>query len=312
MKDDVLQRLASFDLQSLPELDTVVVGALTLLAQTEYPSVHFSTEIKQLLIGSGNAFFTGKILLRNNNAYFADENTYEEALKKYDDFSQVVIISASGGKHAVCMAKMAQALGKEVILLTNNRNPLALQYLAPEQVHVYPKNREPYTYNTSTYLSMILGSTGEDPAQILSHLEEKVSPVLLRNFESYGAFTIILPTQFAYATSMVRTKFDELFGPMVVGRVFTEEEMKHAKNVIESPDELTISIGVQNEHYGIPKHRLHIPLRETADYGAVISVAYFVVGKIQLAHPPYYKNSIESYAQKTSAIFNQTIAPIVE
>jgi hypothetical protein len=312
MQQTALDTLATFTIDSLPTLDVVVMGALQLLASREYPKPVFAPEAKYLVLGSGNALHTGKILLRNNQANFADENNFAEALMKYADHTEVLIISASGGKHAVHMAQSAILSGKHVTLFTNNPEPLALQYVPREQVMVYPRNREPYTYNTSTYLSMIFGSTGENPQAIASYLEEHVNPLLLRNFDSYGAFTIIVPSSFAHLTAMVRTKFDELFGPMVVGRVFTEEEMKHAKTVIESPDELFISVGVQNEQYGIPKHRLYVPTPHNAEYGAMIALAYYVVGKIQTAHPPYFKNSIVRYAQKTSAMFNQTITPIVE
>jgi len=48
------------------------------------------------------------------------------------------------------------------------------------------------------------------------------------------------------------------------------------------------------------------------DYGAMLAVSYFVVGNIQKANPPYFKNGIEAYVATASKIFGQTLTPIVE
>ena len=312
MSQSALDTLRTFDITSLPDLDVVVEGALELFLETELPRVGFGEGTRLLVLGSVNALQTGKIVFDKNVAYFGDESTYMDMLAKYPDADHVIVVSASGGKHAVPIAASAAEQGKSVILFTNNPEAPARAHVAPEQVYVFPRNREPYSYNTSTYLGMILAGSGEDPAAILSHLRDKVAGKLLRNVDHYGAFTSIVPSHFSHIVPMVRTKFDELFGPAVVGRVFTEEEVKHAKTIVESPDELFISFGVENAEFGIPKHRLFVPLMEGGGYAAALATTYFVVGKIQAAHPPYFKNGIERYAQKVSAYFHQNIPPIVE
>ena len=71
---------------------------------------------------------------------------------------QVVVLSASGAKHAPRIVDTAHQYQKPVTLLTNTANAPAQMQLnnAADRVYVFPKNREPYTYNTSTYLGMIL------------------------------------------------------------------------------------------------------------------------------------------------------------
>ena len=177
---------------------------------------------------------------------------------------------------------------------------------------VFPKNREPYTYNTSTYLGMILARTRENPADILDFIKNTVEPSLLRNFADFSSYTFIMPPEFEAERGMLRTKFDELFGPYILGRIFTSEEIKHAKTVVTSGDELFISFGVPNEHFGLPKNRLNLPLPEDAKAGAMLAISYFVIGKIQKAHPPYFKNSIVTYAEQAAKIFGHSIKPIVE
>lgn len=305
-------QLDTFTLENIPDLDTVVLGALELFAGTELPVYPFDAHTHPLVVGSVNAYTTGRILFQDSQAFFAEESTFEEVLAKRSEIDAIIIVSSSGGKHAVTVAEHAAKLGKPVHLITNNSEPLAGQYIGTEQIHVFQKNREPYTYNTSTYMGMIMAKTGEDPAMIYNFIEERIERTLLRDLQDYSAFTFIVPSAFGLVRDMMRTKFDELFGPYVLGRIFTEEEVKHAKTVVTSGAELFISVGVENEHYGLQKNRLSVPLPENADYAAMLAIGYYVIGKIQAAHPPYFKNSIEEYCKTVSEIFEQEIKPIVE
>ncbi|MFT5849535.1 MAG: hypothetical protein ACI9H6_000344 [Patiriisocius sp.] len=304
--------LREFTIDSLPDLDVVVLGALELFADAELPKLDFTHMKKPLVLGSGNAFLTAQIVFADQSAHFADESSYPAVLAKENDIDGAVVFSASGSKHAIAMVTDLQDKGLEVHLVTNTSDSPASETLKDYCVHVFPKNREPYTYNTSTYLSPILGKTGESAQEITDFIMKEVSPKLLRNFADYSAYTILIPSRFEFARAMLRTKFDELFGPKITGRVFTDEEVKHAKTVVPSGDELFISFGVENEYYGLPKNRLQIPLPEGVDYGAFIAVSYFVVGKIQAAYPPYFKQSIEEYVKTASKIFDQDLKPIVE
>ncbi len=304
--------LDTFTTENIPTLDTAVFGALELCLETTLPAIHIPHDAHLLVVGSGNAYATGQILFRGCRTCFTNESHYKEALEEHNTYDYVVVVSASGGKHADDIAAYANKSGYEVALITANQHAEARQFVTGDHVYVFPKNREPYTYNTSTYLSMILGKTKEDPSQIMGHLEKKILPRLLRSFEIYDAFLFIIPSEFSAVSSMVRTKFDELFGPEVMGRIFTEEEVKHAKTVIPSPNELVISIGVRNDHYGLLKHRLEIPVYDDMDYGGMLSICYAIVGRIQAAHPPYFKNNLVSYTETASKIFGSEIKPIVE
>jgi fructoselysine-6-P-deglycase FrlB-like protein len=68
---------------------------------------------------------------------------------------EVVIISASGEKDAVWETELAKKIGFKTFLITCSPDSSAAKIA--DQVFSYSKLPEPYTYNTSTYLGMILG-----------------------------------------------------------------------------------------------------------------------------------------------------------
>ena len=125
--------------------------------------------------------------------------------------------------------------GELVALVTSNAHARARVYISDERVFVYPHIREPYTYNTSTYLSMILGNSSESAHEIREYITEHIVPSIPHHFGTYESYIFIIPPQFAILKALFETKFDELFGPTLHARVFTSEEIKHAKTVIPSP-----------------------------------------------------------------------------
>lgn len=305
----IQKQLGAFTLNNLPDLDVAVLGALELLESTALPSTKVPFR-RPLVVGSGNAEPTGRIIFRESDAVFADESNYEVALAKVADIDGAVIISASGGKHSTEIAKKLSSKGIETVLFTNNKNAPAAAFLPKEMVRVFPKNREPYTYNTSTYLSMIIEDTGENASEIKDFIEQSVLQAIDKPLNKYRAFSLIIPAEFALLKPMLRTKFDELFGPKLVGRIFIPEEAKHAKTVIEDPHEAFIAFGVENQSYGEEKNRFFVPMQ--SGYASALATTYFVVGQIQRANPPYFKDSIARYSKEASVAFGQPIDPIVE
>ncbi len=303
--------LAQFDINSLPNLDTVVLGALELFSEepTNFPLPEFK---RPLVIGSAGSLGAGRMMFAKRDVVFADESTFKQVLETTSGIDGAILISASGGKHAIEAARMLKERGLPTVLMTNTLEAPAAEFIEAERVFIFPKNREPYTYNTSTYLGMILSQTGESASEIKNFIHNKVDAALTKNLSNYNAFVFIVPAHLSHITSMIRIKFEEMFMPIVVGRAYSEEEIKHAKAVVMSDSELFISLGVENNHYGQVGNRLTIPLPESADYGAILSVAYYVVGKIQAAHPPYFKNSVVPLCEKMSEVFGTAINPIVD
>lgn len=312
MKEDNIKIMNTFTLKNIPDLDVCVLAALELFAKEKIPKMEIPYK-RPLVVGSGNAAATGRIIFEKKDAIFADESTYEEKLKNIKAIDGVVLISASGGKHAPIIAKCSKKFKKHVTLITNNQEALAKEYLDNKHkydLYVFPKNREPYTYNTSTYMGMILGMTHENPKKIFSFIKNKIDKIKLKDFSKYKRYYLIVPEEFSGIIRLLNVKFVELFGRNISREIETYEYVKHATTVVPAKNELFITFGRKYTTFG--KEHLYIPLPKNADYATMMAVGYYMIGKIQKAQPSWFKKNIGGYTKKASKIFGQEIKPIVE
>lgn len=307
-----LEIMRSFDESSLPNLDIAVIGALELFSQKGLPKLELGTYKRPLVVGSGNAAVTGRILFKDEDAVLADESTYLHQLETIDDIDGAILISASGSKHAIEIAEELQERGIETRLLTNNPGAPAKEFIDDDKFFAFPKNREPYTYNTSTYMGMILGKTQEDPEQIKQFILDEVEKAIPSDLKKFDAYYFIVPNRFDATRRLFLTKFDELFQPMVSGRVFTPEQSKHAKSVAKNDKECFISFGYQNTDFGPEENRLFIPLPEWGQEAATMAIVYYVIGKMQEQYPAWFKDGIGSYVEKASTLFGKELHVIVQ
>ena len=262
--------LNTFTLGTVPDLDVAVLGALELFQKEKLPRIEIPYK-RPLVVGSGNAEATGRIIFEDTDAVFASESNFESKLKHVPDIDGVILISASGGKHAPIIARRAKELGKRVSLITNNSNALAKEFVENKDLFVFQKNREPYTYNTSTYMGMILGRTHENPKEIQNFIEKYIDTISFPDLSRHNSYFLIVPPKFSGIIRMLQVKFIELFGRRIARDVETSEYMKHAVTVVPS-DELFISFGEKNTIWGEPGQRFHIPLPENAGYAAMMAI----------------------------------------
>jgi hypothetical protein len=309
MHKSYIDRLNTFTEANLPDLDEVVLGALAYLASQTLPKLDVRVHERPLVVGSGNALQTGRILFHDTAAYFSDEAGATHALT-YSHPGALYIISASGSKHAIELARRGIESKLPTYLVTAQEHAPAIALVGRDHAFVYPHIREPYTYNTSTYLSMLFGQGNESIVDTLSWIQEKIEPMLSLDLASYQAFLMTIPNEHEAVRAMFETKFDELFGPYILGRACTLEGMKHAKTVVTAPHQCIISFGCTSA-YGNPGARMTILLPEHCGPAGLIAIGYFVIGKIQKTHPSYFKDRIVAYAKETSEMFGQTISPIV-
>ena len=275
-------------------LDEVVLDALDLHASYALPKLKFKPTRKRLVVASGNALPTGKVVFKRESCVFADEGQFREVLKREPALDAAVVISASGKKHAPLVVEELLARGLDTCLLTCNGASDAAKLLPSDHVFVTKSKPEPITYNTSTYMGMMLAKTRENPRVIKAHLLRRVKP-LLRQFNKYRAFYLIVPGEFDLMREMFITKFDELFGPKLLGRCYTEAQTFHAKTVVPWDKELFISFGFKNRHFGLK--RLTVPLPPNAGFVSLMATGYYAIGHIQAQFPPWFKRHAETYAQ---------------
>lgn len=293
--------------EKIIDLDACVINALNLFIRNGVPNLEPIYFKRPIILGSGNAFITGKILFEDTDAVFADESDFIKKLDSVKNIDGAVLISASGSKHAPIIASELKRRNIKTILFTNTKNSPAENLVS--KTYVFEKNPEPYTYNTSTYLGMILSKTKENPKEIIDAIDS-IKKLIPNDLSKYKAFYIIVPNEFENIREMFWTKFDELFGPMIAIRVYTVEETKHAKTLIGYDLELFISFGYENKIFG--SKRLNIPLQNNFSYGTLMAVGYYVIGQIQKSNPQYYKENIEKYLKEASIIFNEKLSLIVE
>ncbi len=310
MSTEYYKRMMEYTERDLPDLDEVVLGSLEYLSTVSFPDLNVYAHDAPLVVGSGNALQTGKILFYNTNARFSEEGNAHEMFSR-DIYDALYIISASGGKHAIMLAEKGVASGIPTYLVTTNDHSSAATIVGHDMTFLYPHIREPYTYNTSTYLSMLFGMKRESPEHILSFILKYVEPAIPKDLKDFNAFLVTVPPKFKTIRKMFETKFDELFGPYVAGRAYTVEEVKHAKTVITNEKQCFIHFG-DTIALGSPGGRVTIPLPQDCGPAALIAIGYYVIGRIQHSHHPYYKEHIHEYVKEASDLFGQEILVIVE
>jgi len=277
-------------------LDENVLKSLEFFIKNKPPKLNLNQFKFPFVVGSGNAYNTGQILFSSRNAIITDESNFKMKIKAYVPMikkgviKEAIIISASGEKDSVWEVELAKKNKLKTTLLTNSPDSSAAKI--SDKVISYRKIAEPYSYNFSTYLAMILSATEEDPKQIVNYLKKLKLP---RNFKNYKAYAFVLADDYAGVRATLWQKDGELFGPYFSFRSYTEGQARHANFINPWEQELVIGIGIKNKYFGHPKGRWDIDLPKNAGQAFVFSLAYYLSGKIQESKPPYFKNNIEAY-----------------
>jgi hypothetical protein len=284
--------------KNLPNLDACVLSAVNFFSKNKPPRLNLKKLSFPLVVGSGNAYNTGQVLFGGQPAIIASESNFTAILKSYrpliknKTIKQCLVISASGEKDSVWEIKAAKKAGLPVTLITCSPQSTAAKLA--DQVIAYRKLPEPYTYNTSTYLGIILGASGEAVPAIKTFIGRLKFP---KNFKNYHAYSFILPDKFGAITPMLEIKRNELFGPYLSLRAFSYGEARHAKFVNTWDKELVISLG-KNKYFGSKDCRWEINLPSSAGNGLVMALTYYIVGHIQSTKLPYFKKNIAQFCQE--------------
>jgi hypothetical protein len=275
-----------------------VLAALNFFSQNKPARLNLKKFSFPLVVGSGNAYNTGQVIWGDRPALVTNESNFSEILKSYQPLiknhtlKQAIVISASGEKDSVWEVKAAQKAGLTTTLLTCSPGSAAAQLA--DKVLVYKKLPEPYTYNTSTYLGIIMGASGESASTIKNLLGHLKFP---KNFKNYTAYSFILPDKFGAIAPMLEIKRHELFGPHLSLRAFSSGEARHAKFVNVWDKELVISLG-PNKYFGSKNCRWEIKLPANSGPALVMALTYDIIGQIQASKPAYFKKNIAKFCQE--------------
>lgn len=273
-----------------------VKQALEFFAKNPVPSLDLKSFNLPFVVGSGNAYNTGLILFSEQSALYADESNFKQLISAFDKaissklITDTVVISASGEKDSVWEVALAKEKGLKTTLLTTKPNSSAAKIA--DKTLSFKSIDEPYTYNVSTYMGMILSGTGEKVSDIQAFVNSLKFPA---NFAEYDAYAFVVPDKYSSVCPMLDIKKSELFGPHLSLRAFPEGHARHAKFVIRSEKELVISVGTENEHYGVPSSRWQINFPSSLSFAGMMAATYAIVGRMQESKPQYYKENIEAY-----------------
>lgn len=278
-------------------VDKCVLNALELFKKKRPPVINLGDYKRPLVVGSGNAAETGKILYEDKDAIPATESTYERELNARGSIDGAIVISASGGKSSVAITKTLRERGLEARLITCNPEAPAAEFIDKDKIFVTPRNPEPYTFNTSTYMGMILGKTREDPAKILEHLKGPIKEELNKyNFSKTPAFFIMIDKKFSNFMRMIQIKFEELFGRRVARDFYTPEFVdEHATDIVDTPGEVKIAFGCQGPK--LTPEDIYLPLPKGTGYGTLMAMGYYAVGRIQSQKPSWFKERIVNWVE---------------
>ena len=283
-------------MKNIMNLDQNVLLALDFFAENPPPTLPINSFDLPFVVGSGNAYNTGLIIFSEKAAIFADESNFKKIIAAYKNaihnglIKQAVIISASGGKDSVWEITLAKKYSLVTTLLTTKGQSDAAKIA--DRIYVFESIDEPYTYNVSTYMGMILSVTKEKPSDIKNCINSLQFPT---DFDTYKSYSFVVPDKYAQISQMIDIKKSELFGPYLSLRAFSQGHARHAKFVIKSKDELVITLGQKNEYFGFPAHRWDISLPGNINSAGIMALTYYIVGKMQNAKLAYFKENIASY-----------------
>ncbi|MFZ4632005.1 MAG: SIS domain-containing protein [Patescibacteria group bacterium] len=280
---------------NLPNLNEVVLAALDFFAKNKPASLNLKSFSFPIVVGSGNAYNAGQIIFADQPAIIATESNFKKILTDYKKLinnktiTQAVVISASGEKDSVWEIKLAKKNKLKTTLLTCSPDSSAAKLA--DHVIAYKKLPEPYTYNTSTYLGIIMAAGKEEVGGTKDFIKKLKLPT---NFKKYSAYSFILPDEFGAIAPMLEIKRNELFGPYLSLRAFSFGEARHAKFVNNFDKELVISFG-ENKYFGLKNNRFQIKIPNNAGNSFIMALAYYLIGLIQESKPAYFKKNIEKF-----------------
>lgn len=291
--------------KNIPSLNESLISALIFFKKEkqDFPKRPFKGLF--FVVGSGNAYNIAKLIFDNQSVIFASESNFKKLVNDYKDIinkkliSEVVVISASGEKDSIWEIKLANSLSLKTTLFTCNADSSAANLA--DQVFVFKKIPEPYTYNISTYLGMLLAKENVKTESILKFIKTLSFP---KKFANYKAYTFVLPNELEPLAAMIEIKGHELFGPRLSLRAFSHGQARHAKFVIPFKHELVISLG-ENKYFGLKGNRWEIKNKKNFSPSLALALTYFIIGKIQESKPNYFKNNIENYCSSGQLAYGQ-------
>ncbi|MBI4176114.1 MAG: hypothetical protein HY518_02840 [Candidatus Aenigmarchaeota archaeon] len=252
-------------------LDSFVVQALDAFGKWEYPKMGMVKGKGNVFIGSGNAYNTGCLFARELGGVAVDTSTYVQFLSKcgQGDIS-ISLISASGGKDAVDVARFLKEKGFAFNLITVNSEAPAREFVT-NSTFVLPAFREPPTFNVSTYGSMLYWLFRED----LDGIRKAIEKLEIPDLRKHRNIIFLSSDSHAPIARMAATKvMESLAGVSANGDGVTNG--MHRGFMMQPRERAIFAINLDME-FGSEEV---IRIKDSSFLGALYS-AYYLIGKNQ-------------------------------
>lgn len=259
-------------MEQLPQhLDHFVVEALKAFPTWQYPEVDLPVSDRNVFIGSGSASCAADFFAEKFGGLAFHASNYKKILSRMQDknFASINIVSASGGKDSLPMADFCQeVLGQKANLITCNPDAPAKEKTAKQ--FVFPAFKEPPTYNTSTYGSMLYWLFKEDSDKILNRLENLTIP----NLREYGYVFFMADDKYATIADMAMRKVAETNQGVAVNAAgFTQG----SHGMLRQPADNRLVFTI-NYEYPFPEKKYDL---KADGYLEAMMLIYYIIGKNQ-------------------------------
>jgi hypothetical protein len=274
----------------IPPLSYYVRRALDFIGENRGFKLNLPESRRTLVVGSGNAYWTGRLIYRLSDRKFShaeEVQAIHHIDSEHEDLGDVTIVSATGSRQVVDVAKYAMDKGLKVNSITCNPNS-ELKAALGERINeiLIPSISEPPTINTASYGMMLYGITGEGPKPITDFLQEINAPS--QGYATYDSFSTILPDSMLELGRMASWKMHEIFGRSRGTLGTNATQLIHGGAVRDSDRELFIGIGVGGKVFDRirrvppPEEKRHI-VSLPAGFGPLgyFMTTYHIIGMIQ-------------------------------
>jgi hypothetical protein len=293
-------------------LDYYVLEALADFIKKGDYKLNLPESSHTLVVGSQSAYWAGRIAYRFAGKRFSHAKevlAQQEIDTKRDILEDVTIVSASGSRNIVPVARYALEKGLRVNAIVCNPNSELNSRFGTHPRYreiLVPAIGEPPTVNTSTYGGIIRGVTHEDASEIKKVVKSLKEPE--GGYRSFKAFTVIFPDRMPEVAQIVDWKLrGENIGRCAGSMSVYLTNFLHGAGITDADGEVYVGVGLNEREREVfekvfkfvsPDRKHHIEL--PAGFGPLgyMMVGYALVGQIQKSYPGF-QEKIWDYQDRT-------------
>jgi len=299
-----------------PPLALIVRAGLEFFVRNEarpgfLPEFPYSVDEPVFAVGRGNAERVADLIFANfRNSTVTDQDAFLEHYEKVRAANpRVVLVSSSGGKGLENVMEYFKSTHVPYDLFTCKDGTEVGE--SADNLYLFPSSDEPFSYNFSTYFSMLLSSFGESPSSILELINS------IPEFDVHTAYAMAAPSRYEKnIRGMFDHKCNELFGGNKKPSLWSESDIDHGAGIVRADGSVIFGVGIPEERSeriagyisAYDKERsqtrryISVPFTPEHSYAAYMAVMYHIIGKVQEKMPDLFGQNVEEHIRATNAV----------